>query len=444
MFLLMRLFLKTANRFASIAFMLSALAMFLMASMSAWMPAWITPSQCMAADAPKEDDSQYAPQPQDSLKLMLSIEWKKGPDLPQGFQDSGFGMVGRTLVTAGGFCQGTSGWADGKLLDQLKPGRYPRGFLNKAWMFDLDHSDLGWRALPAFPGQARQGFAYAVVGDQFFCWGGFNYSEPYCYRDGYCLTHAGDQWAWTAMPPLPWQSTAGGMCAIGTKLYLMGGSDYDSVKFRTNSLRNGEVKRLGARLLVLDTKQADAGWKELTPCPGSPRFAHAVAALDGKLYVIGGAAGDDNPAEKYATVVDNWRYDPAADSWQRLRDLPVSSGNFPPGQIVAFQRYLVLVGGYQYESMMGIDGQLRRSYGKAIRHYAGHEYYSDMFVYDTQTNSFGVATPLPLNNNGPMTVVEGDRIHLIGGETGGCEMEGEKFGHHPDLYLIGKLREAAQ
>jgi hypothetical protein len=38
-------------------------------------------------------------------------------------------------------------------------------------------------------------------------------------------------------------------------------------------------------------------------------------------------------------------------------------------------------------------------------------------------------------------IVEGDRIHLLGGETGGCEIEGEKFGHHPDLYLVGKIRE---
>jgi hypothetical protein len=48
---------------------------------------------------------------------------------------------------------------------------------------------------------------------------------------------------------------------------------------------------------------------------------------------------------------------------------------------------------------------------------------------------------LPLNNNGPMTVVAGDRIHLIGGETGGATIDSEPFGHHPDLYLIGIIRE---
>ena len=32
-------------------------------------------------------DNPYAPQSQDTLKPMLSIEWQKGPNLPQGFQE---------------------------------------------------------------------------------------------------------------------------------------------------------------------------------------------------------------------------------------------------------------------------------------------------------------------------------------------------------------------
>jgi hypothetical protein len=34
-----------------------------------------------------------------------------------------------------------------------------------------------------------------------------------------------------------------------------------------------------------------------------------------------------------------------------------------------------------------------------------------------------------------------DRYLLfIGGETGGSEIEGERFGHHPDLYLVGHIQ----
>jgi len=65
-----------------------------------------------------------------------------------------------------------------------------------------------------------------------------------------------------------------------------------------------------------------------------------------------------------------------------------------------------------------------------------------VFVYDTNTDSFGTADPLPLNNNLPMSVLRGDRLYLIGGETAGSVVEGEHFGHHPDLLLIGRLTEA--
>jgi hypothetical protein len=63
-----------------------------------------------------------------------------------------------------------------------------------------------------------------------------------------------------------------------------------------------------------------------------------------------------------------------------------------------------------------------------------------VFVYDTKTDTFGSATPLPLNNNLPMAVVRGEHVHLIGGEIGGAVIDGEHYGHHPELYLIGTVK----
>jgi hypothetical protein len=60
------------------------------------------------------------------------------------------------------------------------------------------------------------------------------------------------------------------------------------------------------------------------------------------------------------------------------------------------------------------------------------------------TNAVRADDPnLPLNNNMPMAVLRGDTLHLLGGETGGAVIDGEAYGHHPDLYLIGKLRKAS-
>ncbi|HVT29320.1 MAG TPA: hypothetical protein VHE81_14990, partial [Lacipirellulaceae bacterium] len=131
------------------------------------------------------------------------------------------------------------------------------------------------------------------------------------------------------------------------------------------------------------------------------------------------------------------------DRWSRLPDTPIATGNFPAGEIVYDDRYILLIGGFQYANVMGPVGRIRKSFGKITKHYPEKDYCSDILVFDTKTTAFGRATPLPLNNNMPMAVVHGDELHLIGGETGGSVIEGEPYAHHPDLYLIGKLSKAA-
>jgi N-acetylneuraminic acid mutarotase len=389
----------------------------------------------LTALPPASGEDPYAPQPQSSLQQMLSIDWHKGPDLPQGLQDSGVGIVDGTLITAGGFCQGQYNVPG-------KQDKYPRGFLQKTWGLNLQSPQSGWQSLPDFPGVARQGFDYAAVNNQLYCWGGFNYDDPYTYQDGYRLSKQQGAWQWTAAPALPHPLLSSGVCTLGSKIYVFGGSDYNAVSTPTYSC---STDGLGARLYSLDTANLSAGWQELAQCPGTPRFTPAMTAVGGKLYVFGGASGDDNPGGKVATIVDNWAYDPGTGEWERLLDLPVASGNFVAGKISAFDRYIILVGGYQYGHVLSPDGSIESVYGIVSKHDPGYNYNSDMWVYDTQLRKFGTATLLPLNTNTPLTVVEGNQIYMIGGETAGASgfsgtyVEGVAFGHHPDLFLTGTI-----
>ncbi|UCH34128.1 MAG: hypothetical protein JSV65_16545 [Armatimonadota bacterium] len=368
------------------------------------------------------------PQPEALLGPMLAIAWERGPNLPQGFQDSDGGFLGTHLITVGGFCQGAD--------DQMKPGRYPRGFLRKAWAFDTAAVARGWIELPDYPASGRQGLMAAAVDGALHCWGGFNYTAPFTYADGYRLRRRSGAWEWDALPRLPWPLTAGGIAAIGAKIYIFGGADY-AEDFRTDADRNGDNPRLGARLLVLDTADLKAGWRRLSDCPGTPRLGHAMAAVDGKLHVIGGLASV--PGVGYATVVDNWRYDPATDTWQRIRDLPIASGNFPDGRIVFADRYIVLVGGYQYSQVANPDGTYRPPYGTPHKYADEGDYFNDVFVYDTRSDLFGRADFMPINNNCPFVVARDEEIYIIGGEADAREMDGEYYGHHPDLFLRGKI-----
>jgi N-acetylneuraminic acid mutarotase len=396
------------------------------------------------------EDNPYAPQPQASLKQMLSIDWKRGPDLPQGIQDPGCGILNGTLVMASGFCGGQNDVPG-------KAGKYPRGFVQKSWGLNLQSPQSGWQCLPDFPLTGRQGGVSdgITVDNQLYYWGGVNYDAPYTYAVGCRLTNHRNQWSWdTAVPPLLSPVCYGGGVSIGSKVYVFGGADYgrkdpndaNSLDFFTNTDHTGKVRRLGARLMMIDTQNLSAGCTQLASCPGTPRWVAAVAAVGWKIYVFSGQSGVDNASKTYCNVVDNWQYDPGTDSWTRLQDMPVASGGFPAGKIVAFDRYILMVGGGQYDHVLGQDGSVRPVYGTVAKHDPGYAYFSDVFVYDTQRGKFGTATPLPLNDGPFMALVDGDQIRMIGGEVAGASgfsgtwIGGAAYGHHPDLYLTGTVR----
>ena len=75
-------------------------------------------------------------------------------------------------------------------------------------------------------------------------------------------------------------------------------------------------------------------------------MVHAFSPAGERLYAIGGGTANGS------STVDNRVYDPKAGSrgaWRRLPDLPFSSGNFQTNGASSFiDRYIILVGGYQY------------------------------------------------------------------------------------------------
>lgn len=382
----------------------------------------------------------WKPQPQSELPRMLELTWSTGPHMPQGLQDNHIAVLHNHIVSVCGFCGGID--------DDWKPGLYPRGFLRKTWALNLAGEERGWLELPPLPGAARQGMQGARVGDALYVWGGFSYSEPYTYRDGYRLSRENGEWAWDELPPLPSPSAWGGSCVTGSMIYTLGGADYDTKDFYTLTDRTGQVERLGSRLIVFDTNNPGNGWREAAPCPGTPRCLVSVGTVDGKMYFIGGVAMAESG--EYCNVVDSWRYDPASDTWERLRDMPISGSGGCPGSPVYKERYILLPCGYQYASVMRPDGSLVPKYGEPStieRTWENHprlkgtHYYNHCYVYDTRTNRYGTATALPFDDVASINAVIGGTVYIFPGETAGFVWEGEYFGHHPEFVLKGRIKE---
>lgn len=232
-----------------------------------------------------------------------------------------------------------------------------------------------WEQLPSAPVCGRQEVSAAIVNGEAYYVGGFSYipgpskTHPYCFNDTLKLSRSSTtgKWQWTKLPDFPYVISSFGLASVGTDLYLIGGADYDSKGFYVLHDRHGGIPNQGARMYKLDTlKPFEKGWQRLADLPGVPRWVHAVSSVVGELYVIGGALTDDQGTTH--TVVDNWKYSPQTSNWSRLADLPISSGNFQTNGEGAFlDRYILLVGGYQYSDIAQPHGgnttRLVPSYG---------------------------------------------------------------------------------
>ena len=64
-----------------------------------------------------------------------------------------------------------------------------------------------------------------------------------------------------------------------------------------------------------ETPAAAKGWRALAPMP-TPRSEVAVAAVAGKIYVVGGFEGDGSPSDAVEA------YDPVTDTWSEIAPLP--------------------------------------------------------------------------------------------------------------------------
>ena len=326
--------------------------------------------------------------------------------------------------------------------------------MHETWGLDLTNPAADWTPLPDFPGSnnasnvdgaGRQELASIVVNNEIYAWGGFNYTAPFAYADGYRLSHAGGVWAWDALPSLPHAVSSPGITAVGDFIYSVGGADYDSTAFYTETDRNGSVPDLGAKFHQLDTTNLAAGWTALPELSGTARWVHATAAVGDQIYVFGGATG----GPPYRSVVDNWRYDPIADAWERLRDTPVSVSGYSTGTLVYQNRYVLLLTGYPHATILNPDGTSRPRYGtpSAIdrtgwKHHGKNpaSYENHAWAYDAHKDLYGTVTFLPFDDHAQTAHIVGDTVYLFPGETGGFYWENEYFGHAPEFVLKGKLR----
>ena len=374
---------------------------------------------------------------------MVKIDWEFGPAYPMGIQDSAFGIIGNTIISAGGFTRHP------KDIVRLYPdafGGKESGFTNLTFALDLSCKPWSWERIADIPAAPpRQGAAPVIMGEAMYVVGGFNYAEPFTYRETFKLERLGREWVWKKLPcELQWPVAEAGAVAIGKRIYLVGGCDYfcppggQEEDLLTEAGRHGDP--VGNGLFVLDTVDPHSGWKRLSDLPGTARECAGTVAVRDLIYVIQGAYAPlkpPSPGSHYFNVVDSWVYDTVSETWSRLGDAPNGANR---SAVLWRDRAVILIGEYRYPQNQNPDGSRTDVYTseeKALEKADALDWKTlfgtTVLCYDIAKDEYTVTDPLLERTSTPMVAIKGDSLYVLGGEGGKL--------WHPDAFQIGRVRE---
>ncbi len=184
----------------------------------------------------------------------------------------------------------------------------------------FDPASNTWATLTPMP-RPRHTAAAGVIGGRLYVIGGSPGSI--CCRTLKTLVvfdpSAGPSGTWTILPSMPTAREGLAAGVIGGKLYVVGGI-----------VRPGNYSSAGASTGALEVfNPATNTWTTLAPMP-TPRWAHAVGAIGGKLYVVGGRRIDTSNPRGDTGVLPVEVYNPRTGAWST--DTPIPK---PRQQLVA-------------------------------------------------------------------------------------------------------------
>jgi N-acetylneuraminic acid mutarotase len=299
-----------------------------------------------------------------------------------------------------------------------------------------------WKKGAPFPEPDEELYGVALNGKMYVI-GGWN--DGNARGVNYEYNPATDKW--TKKQPMPRPAHHAALVAAKGKIYVMGGF----VPPKDSAIPVG-----GAWEPIDNTWEYDPAadsWKSLAPLPGK-RGAALAAEVGGKIYVIGGATTADGSKDPFFTffgpskvLATNDMYDPATNKWQSRTPMSVAR-NHAFGAAVNGKIYVIggrtghafilsatntdVVEEYNPVSNSwsapkermptprsgggwGTDG--RRIY------VAGGEVTTTELVgafraieaYDVVTNSWMTLPPMPMPRHGVAGAVIGNRFHLVSG-----------------------------
>ncbi|HEX7024073.1 MAG TPA: kelch repeat-containing protein [Gemmatimonadales bacterium] len=239
------------------------------------------------------------------------------------------------------------------------------------WMYD--HASGKWTRKADLPKPFTHANAVQAGGSVWFV-GGFVGDNPGKATDEVWRYDPGAD-RWSPGPRLPAPRGGGALVEMDGKLHYFGG-------YLPDRNTNSESHWL---LDLADSATGGLTWTPAAPLP-KPRGHLSGAAVDGKIYAIGGCDHHD-PAPLDVPWVH--RYDPATDTWTEVAPLPTPRSHFEPSTLVRNGRIVIL------------GGRSRPT---------GRESVDDVTEYAPAADRWLALPPLPEPRHSPFAALVGGRI----------------------------------
>lgn len=221
-----------------------------------------------------------------SAAYAQKLVWKQRAPLP--LPRSGYmaGVINGEYVVAGG-----SYWMGKK----------------KHWSAEVDVFNPAvnaWRKAAPLP-EPRSDAASAVYNENLYVFGGA--SSDQVRRDA--LEFRNGKWNSVPYAALPEPRLYSVAVVCKGWIYLLGGMS-----------KSGDYSSISNAFWRWNPKTPSKGWQVLPPVPGPGLINQAMATVNGKIYVLGGAT---HGGANVVNVKTAFEFNPVSSKWKRLADLPI-------------------------------------------------------------------------------------------------------------------------
>jgi N-acetylneuraminic acid mutarotase len=297
-----------------------------------------------------------------------------------------------------------------------------------------------WVKLAAFPEPAEELYGVAA-GGKFYVLGGL---APGWIPRGLVFEYDPATDKWTKKKPMALPSHHVALVELNGKIYAFGGFVPPA---------SGPPAWVPIDNAWEYDTAADS-WKALAPMP-TKRGSPVAAAVNGKIYVIGGASTHPgssepavHPARPHRSVATVEEYDPATNTWRARSPMPTARNHAAIG---AVNGKIYVLGGRVGAAFVGVSSptDLVEEYDPATDQWgairarmptprsavawgvhngriyvAGGEFQNDQFMaafraleaYEPAKNSWTVLPRMPVPRHGLAGGVIGNRLHLVSGD----------------------------